>query len=351
MTGVAMSMKAIQITRLGAPLEARDVPTPSPASREVLVAIQAAGMCHSDAHYRAGTSPVAHLPLTPGHEIAGTIAGVGADVDDLAVGQRVAVHYLVTCGRCTECGRGREQFCARAQMVGKHRDGGYAEYVVVPARNAIPIPDGLDFANAAIMMCSTATAFHALRKSRMQAGDSVAVFGAGGLGLSAVQLARACGASRVFAVDIDAGKRARAERYGAESIDPAEASADRQILDASAGRGVDVAVEFTGLAPVQRQAVAVLGVQGRAALAGIGTDPFALHGYPDVINREIEVIGVSDHLRAELVALMALAARGALELDGIIEDRIPLDAAEINRHLDALAAFHGRARTVITPNG
>lgn len=342
-------MKAIQLVHLKAPLEARDVPTPSPGAGEVLVAVEAAGICHSDVHYRDGTSAVARLPITPGHEIAGSVAACGADVTGIATGQRVAVHYLATCGVCDECARGREQFCARGQMFGKHRDGGYAEFVAVPAQNLIPVPDEVDPAVVAIMMCSTATAFHALRKARLAAGESVAVFGAGGLGLSAIRLARACGASGVFAIDIDAGKREQAERAGAVAIDPAVAPPASQLRDATGGRGVDVALEFTGLAAVQQQAFASLAVQGRAALAGIGSAPFQAHAYPDVINREIEIVGVSDHLRSELATLMAFARRGVLDLGDVIEDRIPLDADEINRHLDALAAFRGRTRTVITP--
>lgn len=342
-------MKALQLVHLAAPLEARDVPTPSPGAAEVLVAIDAAGICHSDVHYRDGVSAVAMLPITLGHEIAGTVAALGEDVRGVAVGQRVAVHYLATCGDCDECARGREQFCPRGRMFGKHRDGGYAEFVVAPARNLIPVPDEVESAVAAIMMCSTATAFHALRKARLTAGESVAVFGAGGLGLSAIRLARACGASDVFAVDVDAGKRAQAVRADAIAVDPATAPPASQIRDATRGRGVDVALEFTGLAPVQQQAFASLAVQGRAALAGIGSAAFEVRGYPDVINREIEIVGVSDHLRGELATLMAFARRGVLDLGDVIEDRIPLDAGEVNRHLDALAQFRGRSRTVITP--
>lgn len=343
-------MKAVQLVHLDAPLEAREVPTPTPSVHDVLVAVDAAGICHSDVHYRDGVSAVAALPITLGHEIAGTVAACGAGVGGgITVGQRVAVHYLATCGTCAECARGREQFCPRGRMFGKHRDGGYAEFVVAPAQNLIAIPEEVDSAIAAIMMCSTATAFHALRKARLAPGESVAVFGAGGLGLSAIRLAHACGAAEVFAVDIDAGKRDQATRAGAVAIDPAVAPPGAQLRDATRGHGVDVTLEFTGLPDVQQQAFASLAVQGRAALAGIGSAAFKLRAYPDVINREIEIVGVSDHLRGELGTLMALARRGALDLDGVVADRIPLDAAEINRHLDALAAFRGRTRSVITP--
>src|SRR5699024_554363 len=135
------------------------------------------GICHSDAHYRAGRGRVAFLPITPGHEIAGTIVASGAAVDRPVIGTRIALHYLFTCGRCDNCARGLEQFCVTGRMVGKDINGGYAEYVTAPARNAIPVPDDVAIEAAAIMMCSSATAFHTLRKARVGPGDRVAIFG------------------------------------------------------------------------------------------------------------------------------------------------------------------------------
>lgn len=342
-------MHALQIVQQGHLLELRDVATPEPGADEVLIRVEAAGMCHSDAHYRSGTASVARVPITPGHEIAGRIAKLGRDVPSLKVGERVALHYLVTCGQCDYCRRGLEQFCIRGQMLGKHRDGGYAEYVVAPARNAIPVAESVSSAAAAIMMCSSGTAFHALRMARMAAGDRVAIFGIGGLGMSALQLARISGAAEVFAIDIDADKRQTAERLGAHAIDPADGPVERQLRKLTGGYGVDVALEFAGRPVTQQQAVAVLAVHGRAALAGISGTPFSVDSFATVINHEATIVGVSDHLRSELVTLMGFAARGLLDLEGVITDRVPLDATIVNQRLDALARFHGQSRTVITP--
>lgn len=342
-------MRAIQIVELGKPLQSRDVALPEPGPDEIRVKVEAAGICHSDAHYRAGTASVARLPITPGHEVAGRIDKLGADVTGLTEGDRVALHYLLTCGHCDYCARGLEQFCRSGRMLGKHVDGGYAEYVVAPARNAIAIADTVSAAAAAIMMCSSSTAFHALRKARVTAGDRVAVFGIGGLGMSAVQLARACGAVEVFAVDVDTQKLGMAANHGAHPIDPADGTPDQQLREATHGHGVDVALEFAGLPLTQKQAVASLAVQGRAALAGISGAPFAVDSYAGVINREAEIIGVSDHLRGELVTLMEFTRRGLLDLESVIADRVPLDATEINRRLDALAGFKGYTRSVIVP--
>ncbi|MGH8190923.1 MAG: alcohol dehydrogenase catalytic domain-containing protein [Rhodanobacteraceae bacterium] len=342
-------MQAIQIIEQGKPLQAREVPLPEPGDGEIRIKVEAAGVCHSDVHYRDGMGSVGKVPITPGHEVAGTVDSLGASVTGLTVGDRVALHYLITCGRCEYCARGLEQFCHSGRMLGKHVDGGYAEYVIAPARNAIPIADTVGMAEAAIMMCSSATAFHALRKARCAPGDTVAVFGVGGLGMSAVQLARASGAAEVFAVDIDRNKLAVAAVYHAHPIDPADGAPDRQLRTATHGEGVDVALELTGVPAVQQQALASLAVRGRIALAGISGEPFAVDSYANVINREAEIIGVSDHLRSELVTLMRFAASGMLDLQHVIADRLPLDAAEINRCLDALAGFHGCTRSVIVP--
>ncbi len=322
---------------------------PQPDDGEIRVRVEAAGICHSDAHYRDGTGAVGGLPLTPGHEIAGRVDAVGPGVHRVAVGDRVALHYLVTCGRCDYCARGMEQFCRSARMLGKDIDGGYAEYVVVPACNAIPIADGVSAPEAAIMMCSSATAFHALRRARVVAGDRVAVFGVGGLGMSAVQLARACGATDVFAVDVDADKLAAAARYGAIPIDASGTPPDRQLRAATAGRGVDVALEFAGRPVTQQQALAALAPHGRVALAGITREAFAVDSYAQVIGREAEITGVSDHLRSELVTLMEFTRQGLLDLKSVIAEHVPLDADAINSRLDALAQFHGQTRSVIVP--
>ncbi|MDN5864805.1 MAG: alcohol dehydrogenase catalytic domain-containing protein [Gammaproteobacteria bacterium] len=340
-------MKAVQIVGLGEPLQLHEVPQPEPGPGEIRIKVQAAGICHSDVHYRDGTADVGFVPITPGHEVAGVVDKLGAGVSSVALGDRVALHYLLTCGQCDYCRRGLEQFCPEARMLGKDVDGGYAEYVVVPARNAVHVADSVGIAAAAIMMCSSATAFHALRRARIRAGDRVAVFGVGGLGMSGLQLTRACGATEVFAVDTDAGKLKVAESYGARPINPADGAVEQQLREATQGRGVDVALECAGLPVTQQQALASLAVHGRLALAGIAGEAFAVDSYATVINREAEIVGVSDHLYGELTTLMEFARGGLLDLDSVITERLALDAAEINRHLDSLAGFHGSTRSVI----
>ena len=162
-------MRAVQLTQIGKTLAQADIPIPQIGSSDVLVRVAAAGICHSDAHYRAGISKIDDLPLILGHEIAGRLEEAGSDRTQLSVGDRICVHYLVHCGRCEFCVRGLEQFCRSGQMIGKHRDGGYAEFIKVPGANAFPLPDEIPFEVGAIMMCSSATALHALNKARFKA--------------------------------------------------------------------------------------------------------------------------------------------------------------------------------------
>jgi len=342
-------MRAVRLVAIGKPLEMQEIPVPAVGEHDVLVRVKAAGICHSDVHYRDGVSSVGPLPQTLGHEIAGVVEQVGASVTGVKAGDRVCVHYLVSCGQCSYCSRGNEQFCVEGQMIGKHRDGGYAEYVAVPARSVYPLPGEIAFEHGAVMMCSSATSFHALRKARLQAGETVAVFGAGGLGMSAIQLARAMGALAVYAVDINADKLKLAESFGAIPVNASKADPVAEIRRLTGGKGVDVALELIGLPLTMRQAVQCLGILGRAALAGISGTPFAVDAYRELIGKEAEVIGCSDHLMQEFPLLMEYTRRGVLDLSHVVTRTITLDAAAVNSALDALVRFGGDVRTVITP--
>src|SRR5258708_25819740 len=195
-------MKAVRLVQVGKPLEDAEIPVPEIGASDVLIGVAACGICHSDEHYRAGVSKIDNLPLTLGHEVAGTVEKISQEVTRVATGDRVYVHYLVHCGHCEFCTRGFEQFCPQLRMIVKHRDGGYAEFIKVPAENAFMLPDEISFEAGAIMMCSSATALHALNKARLKPKESVAIFGFGGLGFSALQLARAFGCGEIYVVDI-----------------------------------------------------------------------------------------------------------------------------------------------------
>ena len=343
-------MRAVRIESVGQPVVDRDLPEPVPGPGEVRVEVRAAGICHSDAHYRAGRSASLRPPITPGHEVAGVVAALGDGVDSCRVGDRVCLHYLVTCGRCASCIAGREQWCVTGRMLGHHRDGGWAESIVVPARNAVALPSEIPFAHGAVLMCSSATALHALRRGRLTPGDVVAVIGVGGLGISAVQLARALGAREVFAIDPNPDKLAAATRYGAVPISASSGDDPVKTLrDATAGRGVDVALELVGRPESMQTTLRVAGVQGRAVIAGLSRTPMSLDTYRDLLGPEVELMGANDHLLTELPLLLDLARREALDLSQVVTQQVPLEAAAVNAVLDALEGYTAPLRTVITP--
>lgn len=286
----------------GAPLIARDIPDPQPRPGEVLIEIRAAGICHSDAHYRSEPGRVA-LPRTLGHEIAGVIAGTD---------KRVAVHYLLPGG----------------DMIGKEVDGGFAEKIVVPAENAIPIPDHITFEQAAIMMCSTATAYHALRLANFQPNESLAILGFGGLAISALQLARQLGASGIYVAERVPEKLALAAEMGAVAGLP---------------EGIDVALDFVGKGDLCVEALRALRPGGRLMLVAINLRDMRFDPYADVLTKERRIIGCSDHTRDELIELM----RMDLDLSRAITRRVPLEAEAITNVLDDLDRGTPHMRTVI----
>lgn len=338
-------MRALQITGVGRPLVAVDLPEPEPGPGEVVVRVEAAGICRSDVHYRSGHRPVPSLPLVPGHEVAGMVVAVGDGVPDRRLGRRVCLHYLVTCGVCPACRRGAEPFCTTGQMIGLDRQGGYAEAITIPERNTHDIPEGVSSEAAAVMMCSTATSLHALRRGALAPGETVAVIGCGGLGMSAIQLARALGAGRVFAVDLDPAKLDLARRLGAIPID-ARGDVVGAVL---AEGGADVALELVGRADLVGTAVATLAPGGRAVAVGITAEEFGIDPFRDLIRSERALLGAADHLAAEIDEILAMAARGVIDLSEVITGRIPLEAGAVNDALDHLAGFGDGIRTVVIP--
>ena len=342
-------MKAVRLVGVKKPLQMQEIPIPEIGEREILVAVKAAGICHSDAHYRAGISPVSFMPLTLGHEVSGVVEKIGKEVTNVKSGDRVCLHYLVTCGNCYHCSTGNEQFCPEGKMIGHHTNGGYAEYISIPARNAIHLPEEISFEQGATLMCASATAFHALLKSRIKPGDKVAVFGVGGLGQSAIQLANAFGAMEVFAVDINDEKLAMAATHKAIPINARKEDPVAYIKEHTHGNGVDVSIEMIGLPATQKQAIQSLGVLGRAVLVGLSDKNLEINSYTELLGNENEIIGSNDHRLQELPTLVEFARTKILDVSKIVSRTIPLDANAINAVLDDLESFGKDVRTVIVP--
>jgi len=342
-------MRSIRFVGVKKPLEMQDIPVPEIEGRDVLVKVMAAGICHSDAHYRAGISTVHPVPLTLGHEVAGIIEKVGSEVTNVKVGDRVCLHYNVTCGDCYHCSTGNDQFCHKVLMIGHFTNGGYAEYISIPARNAILLPNEIPFEQGATLMCASATSFHALKKSRIKAGERIAIFGAGGLGQSATQLAKAFGAVEVFVVDINDEKLKLAESYGAIPINAKNVDPVGKIRSLTNNKGVDVAIEMVGLAQTMKQAILSVGVMGRVVIVGLSDQHLELDTYHELLGNEVELIGSNDHHLQELPLLVDLARRKILDASHIVTKTIPLDADLVNFALDELENFGSDIRTVIVP--
>ena len=342
-------MKSIRMVETGKPLQLQEIPIPNIGEKDVLVRVCAAGICHSDAHYRAGRSSMGMMPITLGHEVAGVVEKIGSQVTNVKAGDRVCLHYNITCGDCYYCSTGNEQFCDTVKMLGHHVDGGYAEYIAIPARNAIHLPAEIPFEEGATLMCASATALHALRKSKLKAGETVAIFGIGGLGLSAIQLAKASGAVEVYAVDIKQDKLELASEYNAIPIDAGRVDAVEEIRKLTKGKGVDVALEMIGMPKTMEQAIDSVGFLGRAVLVGLNQQPIQINTYMQVLGKEAEIIGSNDHLLQELPLLVDMARRKILDTSHVVSQTISLDADKINQRLDDLEKYTNDVRVVIVP--
>jgi alcohol dehydrogenase, propanol-preferring len=341
------SMIAARLRRIGKPLSIDDVRIPDVAVGEVLVDVMASGICHSDINYRDGIAPVAKLPITLGHEISGVVRTIGGRVRGLQVGQRVLVHYIISCGKCVYCRTGRENYCLSYQMIGKDVDGGFAEYVKVPARSIVKIPSTIPFEQAAIMGCAVPTAYHALKRGRVEQGDVVVIFGIGGLGMHAVQLAsKVFRAGLIIAVDIRDWKLKLARAFGAkETVNPAERNVPKAVERITDGKLGDVVLDFVGQNTTIKQGIASVGKGGRMVVVGIGAKSIQLSPYRTLIGKEMEILGVNDHLRTELVELVRLVSSGRIRLSRSVTHTVPLQ--DINRGFVILRSNRENAIRVI----
>lgn len=344
-------MKAARVAAPGQPFILEELPIPKPGPDEVLLRIAACGICASDLHVVEGLTPPPGVtfPLTPGHEIAGEVVEVGPEVHGISPGDRVATHPNVPCGRCANCRRGLPTLCADLQVMGYHRLGGYCEYTTVPVAAAIRIPEGLPLEHAAIVPDAVATPYHALiTRGGLQAGESVAIFGMGGLGAHALLIAGLVGAQRIIAVVRRPEAAVRAREFGAtDVVVSTEGNPARAVKDLTGG-GVDLAADFTGIASVIATALASVRMGGRAVVAGMSNEKMALVSSVHFARWELALVGAfaSSPWEAELV--MALAAEGTLDLSRSITHRFPLDQVR-----EAVACLRNRSgnpvRVVVTP--
>ncbi|HLZ58405.1 MAG TPA: zinc-binding dehydrogenase [Ktedonosporobacter sp.] len=343
-------MKAARFYELNAPLQIERISIPEIGDDEVLVQIKAVGLCGSDIHIiREGLTVPAFKPMTPGHEPAGVVARVGSKVEGWAPGTRVSVLPGIYCGACPQCLQGHGQLCEQRRIIGIQTDGALAEYLKAPAKNLVHLPDNVSFAVGAIMTDAVATPWHALiDRAALKSAETVAIFGVGGLGLHAIHIARIAGARQIIAVDVRDEQLTRAQQAGATTtINPRHGSPVEAIMDATAGRGVDVAAEFIGLHTTIAQAVDAVAWGGRVVVSGLGPEPITLGLPAELVRKEVSLMGSYAFTKQTIERLMDLVAAGKLALDGSITHTFPLD--EVNHALDVLQKKIGNpTRIVIT---
>lgn len=317
-------MRALVYDAFGGPLEVRDLPDPQPPSNGVVVRVGATGVCRSDWHGWQGHDPdITAFPHVPGHELAGTVAAVGAGVQRWAVGDRVTVPFVTACGTCAQCREGDQQVCSRQRQPGFTHWGAMAELVAIDAAdvNLVALPAGLPFVAAAALGCRFATAYRAVvQVGAVRPGEAVVVHGCGGVGLSAIQVALASGA-RVVGVDPSAGARAAAEALGAT------AAAPQDDLHALTGGGAHLSLDAFGSADACLASIACLRPRGRHVQVGLLPGPPPPIPMARLLAEELAVLGSHGMPAHGYPALLDLITSGSLDPAALVTRRVGLDRA------------------------
>ncbi len=322
-------MRAARFYAAREPLRLEEIEAAAPGVGEVRVAVEACGICGTDLHVAIeGSIPLPRVPMILGHEAAGRVAALGDGVAGWRVGDRVAIFPSVACGACPACAHGREVLCAKAEVLGINREGAFAESVTLPVSCLMPLPAAIPFPVGAIIADAVSTAYRAVaHRGALAAGERVAIFGCGGLGVHGIRIARHLGASRIVAVDVAAGALRRAGEAGAtDLVDASRGDAGKQVREATGGEGVDLAVEFVGLKASVGEALRSLRRGGRAVVAGVGPDRVELPPLRSFVGGELSLSASMGFDRGEVETVMRLVASGALDLSSSVSDVIPLAA-------------------------
>jgi threonine dehydrogenase-like Zn-dependent dehydrogenase len=306
-------------------VELRDFPDPVPGPGDVVVRIRSSGLCGSDLRpYRMDHSQTA----IGGHEPCGEVAALGAGVVGAAIGDRVIVHHYSGCGTCKYCRMGYDQLCVHGHKTyGFGAHGGNADFVLVPARTLVPLPDELSFEEGAAIACGTGTAYMALKKLDVSGRDTLAIYGQGPVGLSATQLGKAMGA-RVIAIDIAAPRLEHGRRLGADvTVNPTECDPIERVRELTGGEGADATLDCTGNATARAQTVRSARVFGRACFVGEG-GTVQLEPSPDIIHRHLTLYGSWTFSTIGLEECARFIVDRQVPLDLLITHRFRLDQAD-----------------------
>lgn len=308
-------------------LKMEDVPVPEPGPLEVLVKVEACGICLSDVHLIDGSFPAVKDVVTVGHESAGVVAKTGDLVQGWKEGDRVVIMAGRPCMNCARCLTGRLDTCLAFELMGFHYDGAWAEYVVVPYFTLTRVPDEIDLEQAAILVDAVATPYSAVtERAALRPGESIGLWGIGGLGTHAVQIARLVGAALIVAVDPLPSARDRALKLGADvALDPLAVDVVTEVQKLTGGMGLDVTLDLVGSNPVLQQGLQCLGRGGRAVMVGISIDPLELGPSILLAVQRQTVMGHLGYSKDDIETLLKLLTSGRLDLTASISDLIPLE--------------------------
>jgi propanol-preferring alcohol dehydrogenase len=347
-------LKAARIVEPNRPLQITEVDTPKPKDVEVLVKVKTVGVCHSDLHLWEGgydtgdgfmkvTDRGVKFPVTPGHEIVGTVTEIGSSVQGISVGDNVLVYPWIGCGVCVACRVGNDNLCETPRSLGVFQNGGYAEYVLIPHFKFLAKVTGIELEAAASLACSGLTAYTAIKKSNANSQHNMVIFGTGGLGLMGVQIARAITNANIVCVDIDDAKLKTAKDLGADhTVNSKDQDAVQKIITLCNGKGADCVIDFVNAPPTVKMGLAVIRKRGTIVLVGLfgGSIDLSLVTIP---LKAITIQGAYTGNYNDMLELLGLARRGVI--NPIISKRYTL--AEANTALEDLKARKIIGRAVI----
>jgi 2-desacetyl-2-hydroxyethyl bacteriochlorophyllide A dehydrogenase len=347
-------MKAM-VLRAPSDLVLDEVARPQPAAGQVVVRVTHSGVCGTDYKIYNGSIKVPY-PLIPGHEMAGEVIDIGSDVGrvppsagaprggpGIAVGDRVVIDPETYCGSCFHCRIGQTHLCPNGTLIGRDVNGGFAEYLMVPASQVFRLPEAIDDRTAPMIQVLT-TCLHAQRQVNIFAGDTVAVVGLGVTGQLHVQLAKARGA-RVIGITRSAEKRAMAERLGADLTIPGGDDVIAQVREATEGRGADLTIETTGVLKQLEQSIHMTRFGGKVLMFGIYTVKEGALPFYDLYFKEISLISARVAKPEDYTSCIALVERGQVKLEPLVSDVLPL--GELRAAIGMLGSDSGQRMKII----
>ena len=304
-------MKAVLIKEYGATFVYADYAIPTPGPDEVLLKVIASGLCSTDLHILEGRMNLGELPRIPGHEIAGIIVETGSDVRAWRVNQRVTVAIDVHCGTCRHCLTGNTQRCSELTRIGFERDGGHAEYVVVPQGNLVRLPGNVNFEAGAILPDAVACMYHCLiAQGELCIHDKILILGAGGLGMHGIQIAKLAGAE-VIATSRNEERLAVAAKYGAIAVNPNSGDLKRIVREMTNAEGLDIVADCVGTRETIRQGLSLIRPGGKVLVIGYLDEEFAIPSL-DLFLHEKEIIGCRGSTKGDLKAVTELVSKGKI---------------------------------------